>query len=61
MSVKKVAKKIILILIFFSNVYLQAQDNSKESLISIDFRNQNISDILYALADMCSQSIYIDQ
>lgn len=61
MNVKKVAKKIILILIFFSNVYLQAQDNSKESLISIDFRSQNISDILYALADMCSQSIYIDE
>lgn len=59
MKIKKVVKFFLILL--FIDIYLYGQEKSKENLIAIDFRNQNISDIIYAVADMCSQSVYIDE
>lgn len=45
-------------ILFFSFFPLSAQED--DELISLDFRNQKIADILISLAEMCNQSIIVD-
>ena len=54
-------KKFLCILIGFVGISLSLYAQTENSSINIDFRNQNITDVLYAISDMCSESIYIDE
>lgn len=52
----------ILALILSSSFTQEAKENIKSSnLIQIDFRNQEISDVIYAISDMCGKSVFIDE
>jgi len=54
-------KKALLILISILGMSFFSFAQTENSSINIDFRNQNITDVLYAISDMCSESIYIDE
>ena len=47
----------IFLAIFINKAFCQEIDNP----IFMDFRNQKISDIVYSLADLCGQSVLIDE
>lgn len=52
--------------LFISQILLAANLNAQsispvENSINIDFRNQQITDIIYAVSDMCGASVYIDE
>ena len=47
----------ILFTLSLSSLYAQETDSS----IYMDFRNQNISDIIYSIADVCGESVIIDE
>lgn len=48
-----------LFLIFFLIKFFSFTENNEK--IFLDFRNQQISDIIYALADICEESVYVDE
>ena len=48
---------LILFILFLSPIYAQETDSS----IYMDFRNQKISDIIYSVADVCGESVIIDE
>ena len=55
---KIIRKIIVLFMLFFSiNCFCQEVDSS----IYMDFRNQKITDIIYSVADVCGQSVIIDE
>lgn len=56
---KKFIKLLACIFIFCKSLTLYAQEES--SSIYMDFRNQKIADIIYAVADVCSESVIIDE
>lgn len=52
--------------LFISQILLAVNLNAQsispvENSINIDFRNQQITDIIYAVSDMCGASVYIDE
>ena len=49
--------KCIVFFLFFLPVYSQETDTS----IYMDFRNQKISDIIYSVAEVCGESVIIDE
>ena len=46
---------LLYLLLFSINIFAQ------ETTIFMDFRNQKISDIIYAVADVCGESVYVDE
>lgn len=59
-ALKKIPTQIIKWIVFFIfllPVYSQETDSS----IYMDFRNQKISDIIYSVADVCGESVIIDE
>ncbi len=46
---------LLYLLLFSINTFAQ------ETTIFMDFRNQKISDIIYAVADVCGESVYVDE
>ena len=48
---------LVLFILFLSPIYAQETDSS----IYMDFRNQKISDIIYSVADVCGESVIIDE
>lgn len=52
------ASLIFLLFIAFSSLNLFPQESDK---ISLDFRNQKISDILFSLAELCGKSVTFDE
>ena len=53
------AKQIRRIFLLLIQIPLCAQETG--SSIYMDFRNQKISDIIYAVADVCGESVIIDE
>lgn len=53
------AKTAVILLSFFIMFHAYAQEN--DSSIYMDFRNQKISDIIYSVADVCGESVIIDE
>ena len=47
----------ILFTLFLSSLYAQETDSS----IYMDFRNQKITDIIYSVAEVCGESVIIDE
>lgn len=47
----------LFLLTFPLKFFSQSNDNS----IFMDFRNQKISDVIYALADICEESVFVDE
>ena len=62
MKLKRFRGRVICIILSLLNLCtsLFAQTSLSDS-INIDFRNQQITDILYAVSEMCGASIYIDE
>lgn len=54
MKIKKISI-LIFFLFFTNNIFCET------SSIYIDFRNQKISDIIYSLADLCGESVFVDE
>ena len=54
---KKYLYRILLFIFSISSFNCFAQ----ETTIFMDFRNQKISDIIYAVADVCGESVYVDE
>ena len=48
----------LLVLLLFLKIFSFAQEND---VIFLDFRNQQVSDIIYALADICEESVFVDE
>ena len=53
------AKTAVILLSLFITFHAYAQEN--DSSIYMDFRNQKISDIIYSVADVCGESVIIDE
>lgn len=53
-------KKVITYLYLVLLIYVSSSVCAQESSISLNFRNQKISDILLSLADLCGKSLVID-
>ena len=56
---KELKVRFLVIFVLFS-VFSSLSAQEVSELISLDFRNQKIADILISLAEMCNQSIIID-
>ncbi len=52
-------KLFIKVFVYLSAISIFPQEN--DSSIFMDFRNQKISDIIYSVADVCGQSVIIDE
>ncbi len=48
------------ILLIFSPVYSQSKDE-EQNLITLDFRNQKVTDIIMSLSELCGKSVSMDE
>ena len=59
--IRKIVGLIGLMSIFASTVSINANaEDSGETSVFMDFRNQKTTDIIYSLADLCGESVLID-
>lgn len=55
------SKKIVLFITIFMTFLLSTNSQENTQSIYMDFRNQKISDIIYSVADVCGESVIIDE
>jgi len=54
-------KTTILIMLFICLTSISFGQEKVEESVYLDFRNQKISDIIYSLAELCGESVFVDE
>ena len=53
--------KRIFVVLFLLTLPLKLFSQTNDDSIFMDFRNQKVSDVIYALADICEESVFVDE
>lgn len=59
--IKKNIKFYLFSFVIFSMIFFYSYSQEENTSIYMDFRNQKVSDIIYSIAEVCGESVFVDE